>query len=39
MFTLSSASIGLEVWWANYTLIYENSWLKVFKNKFWPSDF
>ena len=46
MFVLSSISRGLEFWLVNYTLIYENSELNVFKNiKFlgqisnnWPND-
>ena len=46
MFILSSISSGLEFWSVNYTSIYENSELKVFKNiKFlgelfnnWPND-
>ena len=45
MLILSSIPIGLELWSVNYTLIYENSESKVFKNiKFfseisydWPS--
>ena len=46
MFILSSISSGLEVWSVNYTSIYENCELKVFKNiKFlgelfnnWPNE-
>ena len=43
MFILWFISSGLELWSANYTSIYENSELKVFKNtKFlgnnWPND-
>ena len=33
MFVLSSISRGLEFWSINYTSIYKNSELKVFKNK------
>ena len=33
MFISSSVSGGLEFWSVNYTSIYENSELKVFKNK------
>ena len=32
MFVLSSISSSLEFWSVNYTSIYENSALKVFKN-------
>ena len=32
MFSLYSISNGLEFWYVNHTLIYENSEIKVFKN-------
>ena len=32
MFTLSSIYSGLELWYPNHTLIYENSEWDVFKN-------
>ena len=46
MFVLFSISSGLELWSVNYTIINENSELKVFKNikllgeisNNWPND-
>ena len=38
MFILSSISSNLEFWSVNYTSTYENSELKVFKNKNFSSE-